>query len=76
MAFKYRTGTPRMDLPEQFGSWRGTHNRLRKWAANGTWEVVLTALFAQAGAEGDLGWVGFCGADGARDGTLPGLPDV
>ncbi|WP_223178642.1 transposase [Streptomyces boluensis] len=25
-----------MDLPEEFGSWKGVHNRLRKWAADGT----------------------------------------
>ncbi|MFI9122327.1 IS5 family transposase [Streptomyces bikiniensis] len=35
IAFKYRTGTPWMDLPEHFGSWKGAHNRLRKWAADG-----------------------------------------
>ncbi|WP_426404907.1 transposase [Streptomyces sp. R-07] len=27
---------PWMDLPEHFGSWKGAHNRLRKWAADGT----------------------------------------
>ncbi|WP_445270799.1 transposase, partial [Streptomyces sp. DSM 41634] len=26
IAFKYRTGTPWMDLPEHFGSWKGAHN--------------------------------------------------
>ncbi|WP_420713601.1 IS5 family transposase [Streptomyces sp. WM4235] len=57
IAFKYRTGTPWMDLPEHFGSWKGAHNRLRKWAADGTWEKVFTALLAQADAEGDLEWV-------------------
>jgi transposase len=57
IAFKYRTGTPWMDLPEHFGSWKGVHNRLRKWAADGTWEHVFTALLAQADAEGDLAWV-------------------
>ncbi|MGE9697857.1 MULTISPECIES: IS5 family transposase [unclassified Streptomyces] len=57
IAFKYRTGTPWMDLPEHFGSWKGVHNRLRKWAADGTWEKVFTALLAQADAEGDLDWV-------------------
>ncbi|MFF3981126.1 hypothetical protein [Streptomyces sp. NPDC001828] len=46
-----------MDLPEHFGSWKGAHNRLRKWAADGTWEKVFTALLAQADAEGDLYWV-------------------
>ncbi|MFG3431036.1 transposase [Streptomyces californicus] len=33
IAFKYRTGTPWMDLPDHFASWKGAHNRLRKWAA-------------------------------------------
>lgn len=57
IAFKYRTGTPWMDLPEHFGSWKGAHNRLREWAADGTWERVFTALLAQADTEGDLDWV-------------------
>ncbi len=57
IAFKYRTGTPWMDLPEHFGSWKGAHNRLRMWAADGTWAKVFTALLAQADAEGDLEWV-------------------
>jgi transposase len=57
IAFKYRTGTPWTDLPEHFGSWKGAHNRLRKWSADGTWEKVFTALLAQADTEGDLDWV-------------------
>ncbi|MFD6988586.1 IS5 family transposase [Streptomyces sp. NPDC059943] len=57
IAFKYRTGSPWMDLPVHFGSWKGAHNRLRKWAADGTWESVFTALLARADAEGDLDWV-------------------
>ncbi|MET8131673.1 IS5 family transposase [Streptomyces sp. NPDC005251] len=57
IAFQYRTGTPWMDLPEHFGSWKGAHNRLRMWAADGTRAKVFTALLAQADAEGDLDWV-------------------
>ncbi|MFI6423152.1 IS5 family transposase [Streptomyces sp. NPDC050842] len=57
IAFTYRTGTPWMDLPEHFGSWKGAHNPLRRWAADGTWEKVFTALPAQADDEGDLDWV-------------------
>ncbi|WP_234314845.1 IS5 family transposase [Streptomyces sp. NRRL F-5135] len=53
IAFKYGPGTPWMDLPEHFGSWKGAH-RLRKWAADGTWGRVFTALLAQADAEGGL----------------------
>lgn len=41
-----------MDLPEHFGSWKGAHNRLRKWSADGTWERVFTTLLAQADTEG------------------------
>jgi transposase len=57
IAFKYRTGLPWTDLPAEFGSWKGVHNRLRKWAADGTWQKVLTALLAQTDAEGDLDWL-------------------
>ncbi|MFF6983836.1 hypothetical protein ACFZAV_40670 [Streptomyces sp. NPDC008343] len=46
-----------MDLPEEFGSWKGLHNGLRKWAHDGTWEKVFTALLTQADTEGDLDWV-------------------
>ncbi|MGW6868923.1 transposase [Streptomyces sp. NPDC054901] len=37
ITFKYRTGTPWMDLSEPFGSWKVAHNRLRTWAVDGTW---------------------------------------
>lgn len=57
IAFKYRTRIPWINLPEHFGSWKGVHNRLRKWAADGTWKRVFTNLLAQADAEGDLDWV-------------------
>ncbi|MEU6869032.1 transposase, partial [Streptomyces sp. NPDC046876] len=57
IAFKYRTGTPWMDLPERFGSWKGAYSRLRMRAIDGTWDRVFAALLAQADAEGDLDWV-------------------
>jgi transposase len=57
VAWKYRTGSPWMDLPAELGSWKGAHNRLRMWAADGTWERVFTTLLAQADTESDLDWV-------------------
>lgn len=57
IAFKHRTGTPWPDLPERFGSWKGVHDRLRMWAADGTWGRVFTALLAQADADEDPDWV-------------------
>ncbi|MEU5167561.1 transposase [Streptomyces mutomycini] len=56
IAFKYRTGTPWVDLPKRFGSWKGVHNRLRTWAAEGTFERVFTALLAQTDTAGDMDW--------------------
>ncbi|KOT83569.1 transposase [Streptomyces rimosus subsp. pseudoverticillatus] len=41
-------------MPECFGSWKGPHNRLRRWAPDGTREKVFTALLAQTDAEGGL----------------------
>ncbi|MER0484618.1 transposase [Streptomyces sp. Edi2] len=67
IAFNYRTGCPWMDLPAEFGSWNGTHNRLRKWAADGTWHRIFTALLAQTDAQGDLD----VGAPSARDRFCP-----
>ncbi len=57
ITFKYPTGIPWVDLSERFGSWKGVHNRLRKWAADGTWKRVFTNLLAHADAEGDPGSV-------------------
>ncbi|MFI8339175.1 IS5 family transposase [Streptomyces sp. NPDC085639] len=57
IAFKYRTGTPWMDLPERFGSWKGAYSRLRMWAIDGTWKRVFAALLAGADVEGDPDWV-------------------
>ncbi|WP_394331490.1 IS5 family transposase [Streptomyces thermolilacinus] len=57
IAWKYRTGSPWEDMPSESGSWKGVYTRLRKWALDGAWERVFTALLAQADADGDLGWV-------------------
>jgi transposase len=56
IAFKFRTGTQWVHLPEKYGNWRGVYNRLRMWAVDGTWERVLTALMAQADADSELDW--------------------
>ncbi|MFE7113158.1 transposase [Streptomyces sp. NPDC057575] len=56
IAFKFRTGTQWVHLPEKYGNWRGVYNRLRMWALDGTWERVFTALVARADADEDLQW--------------------
>lgn len=56
IAFRFRTGTQWVHLPEKYGNWRGVYNRLRMWAVDGTWGRVFTALMAQADADEDLAW--------------------
>ncbi|WP_413252929.1 IS5 family transposase [Streptomyces brevispora] len=56
IAFKFRTGSQWVHLPERYGNGRGVCNRLRMWAVDGTWERVFAALMAQADADEDLNW--------------------
>ncbi len=56
IAWKYRTGSPWRDLPDELGSFRTAHKRLLRWIVGGTWERVLTALLAAVGGADDLGW--------------------
>lgn len=39
-----RTGSPRRDLPPQFGSWNSTYQRFARWSRAGVWHRVFTAL--------------------------------
>src|SRR5665647_625705 len=57
IVYRYRTGIAWRDLPrEQFGPWQTVWKRHRRFAGDGTWDKVLTALQAQADAVGDLDW--------------------
>ncbi|MFB7212356.1 transposase [Streptomyces sp. NPDC056255] len=56
IAWKFRTGSQWIHLPEKYGNRRGVCNRLRVWALDGTWERGFTALVAQADADDDLNW--------------------
>ncbi|MCK6091935.1 transposase [Micrococcus endophyticus] len=50
IAYRYRTGVPWRDLPrEQFGPWQTVWKRHRRYAADGTWDRVLTQVLAEAG---------------------------
>lgn len=56
IAWKYRTNSPRRDLPEELGSFRTAHKRLIRWAVDGTWEKIFAAVLAAADAVDDIGW--------------------
>ncbi len=57
IVWRYRTGSPWRDVPECFGSWQTVWKRHDRWAANGTWDRLLTELSADADAAGELDWV-------------------
>lgn len=56
IAWKYRTGSPRRDLPEEPGPFRTAHKRLLRLAIEGTWQRIFVAVLATADAEDDIGW--------------------
>ncbi|WP_406835000.1 IS5 family transposase (plasmid) [Streptomyces sp. AHU1] len=56
IAWKYRTGSPWRDLPDELGSFQTAHKRLLRWAVDGTWERIFVALLAAADNVDDIGW--------------------
>jgi transposase len=45
-----RTGAPWRDLPERYGPWQTSYDRLQRWQRDGTWQRVLQALQGVADA--------------------------
>ncbi|MFE3776063.1 IS5 family transposase [Streptomyces sp. NPDC059122] len=56
MLFRLRTGIPWRDLPSRFGNWQTIYDRHRRWSADGTWEMLLRAVQADADAQGRIDW--------------------
>ncbi|MEU5296222.1 IS5 family transposase [Streptomyces umbrinus] len=56
IAWKYRTNSPWRDLPDELGSFQTAHKRLIRWAVDGTWEMILTAVLSSADADDDIDW--------------------
>ncbi|WP_407568231.1 IS5 family transposase [Arsenicicoccus dermatophilus] len=54
--YRYRTGIAWRDLPGEFGPWQTVWKRHRRFAGDGTWDRVLTALLARADAAGVIDW--------------------
>ena len=46
--YRYRTGIPWRDLPrDEYGPWQTVWKRHRRYAADGTWDRVLTQVLAE-----------------------------
>ncbi|TDC09242.1 transposase [Nonomuraea longispora] len=44
MLYQARTGEHWRDLPQRFGCWVAIYKRHRRWAADGTWQQLLSAI--------------------------------
>ena len=58
--YRYRTGVAWRDLPAEFGPWQTVWKRHRRFAGDGTWDKVLTALLTRADTMGVIDWDRFC----------------
>jgi hypothetical protein len=56
LLYRIRTGVQWCDLPERYGPWKTVHERHRRWSADGTWELLLQRVQAEADAAGDIDW--------------------
>jgi putative transposase len=51
IAWRFRTGSPWRDIPEQFGAWQSVWERHRRWSSDGTYTAMFAAVREQAAAD-------------------------
>ncbi len=51
ICWRFRTGSPWRDLPAEFGAWQSVWERHRRWSADGTYELMFTAVKKTAGVK-------------------------
>jgi transposase len=44
IAWRFRTGTPWRDLPDDFGAWQSVWKRHRLWSTDGTYEKIFATV--------------------------------
>jgi len=44
IAWRFRTGSPWRDVPEEFGAWQSLWKRHRLWSTDGTYEQMFAAV--------------------------------
>jgi transposase len=57
IVWRFRTGAPWRDVPEEFGPWQTLWKRHDRWSGDGTWDRLLTEVCADADAAAELDWV-------------------
>ena len=51
IAWRFRTGAPWRDLPDEFGAYQSVWERHRRWSSDGTYAKMLHAVRADASPE-------------------------
>ncbi len=54
--YRLRTGIAWRDLPAEFGPWQTVWKRHYRFAGDGTWDKVLSALQTAADDRGEVDW--------------------
>jgi len=49
--WRFRTGSPWRDLPEEFGAWQSVAERHRRWSADGTYERMFAVVKESSGRD-------------------------
>lgn len=44
ICWRYRTGSPWRDLPEEFGPWQTVWKRHFRWSTDGTYQLIMDAV--------------------------------
>lgn len=52
--WRFRTGSPWRDVPEEYGSWSTVYDRFRAWAITGVFHNLMEAMIAEAAARGQV----------------------
>lgn len=55
ICWRYRTGSPWRDLPEQFGPWKTVWKRHFRWSTDGTYQQIMDAAQAAGLVEESVG---------------------
>lgn len=57
IAFRFRTGTPWRDLPDEFGPWKTIWKRHRRWSCDGTYQQIFEHVVNTLDDEQQLDWL-------------------
>ena len=54
--WRFRTGSPRRDVPERHGKWTAVYDLHRRYSENGTCPAILLGILADAEEPGEIDW--------------------